>query len=82
MCSGPPTWKRLIGQVLTAQERISLITTIFSDRNEIGVVQSLCGDDAQSFIDALDEVHSYIISSRPLTSIQPFASSLPGLESP
>ena len=55
-------WKRLINRPLSADERISLITTIFSDRNETEAVSHLCGDDAQSFVDVIDEVfhRSYI----------------------
>ena len=41
---------------LTTDERVSLITAIFSDRNEIDVVKRLRGDDAQSFVDVMDEV--------------------------
>jgi len=63
-CSGPPTWKRLITHPLTIHERTSLITAIFSDRSEIEVVRHLCGSDAQSFIDAIDEVFLHILSSQ------------------
>jgi len=52
-------WKRLTSRELTTRERISLITTIFSNDNEIGVVQSLRGGDAQAFIDVADEVRHY-----------------------
>ena len=55
MCSIPP-WKRLIGRPVPEFERISLITAIFSDNNEIGIVRSLRGDDAQVFVDRIDEV--------------------------
>jgi len=37
-------------------ERISLITDIFSDRDETEVVRHLCGDDAQTFVNIIDEV--------------------------
>lgn len=56
--SGPPTWKRLVNNPSITRECIPLITTIFSDKTEIGVVQSLQGDDAQSFIDTIAEVPS------------------------
>ena len=46
----------MISHTLAADERISLITTIFSDHNQIGVVEQLSGDDAQTFIDTIDEV--------------------------
>lgn len=47
------------------RERISLITAILSDNNEIEAVRSLRGDDAQAFIDVVDEVppHSSISES-------------------
>jgi len=46
--------------------RISLITDIFSDGEEIEVVRRLSGDDAQSFVDVIDEVipHSFISGER------------------
>ena len=61
---GLPAWKRLVTGPLTAHERTSLITTIFSDRDEIEVVSQLCGDDARSFIDVIDEVPPYILYVR------------------
>lgn len=51
-----PAWKRLIDRPLDTNERISLITDIFSDRSEIEAVRHLGGDDAQSFVDVMDEV--------------------------
>lgn len=44
-------------------ERTALITSIFSDRDEIEVVRRLSGGDAQAFIDAVDQVNSHTISS-------------------
>jgi len=38
------------------RERIHLVTDIFSDRNEVKKVGNLRGDDAQAFVDAIDEV--------------------------
>ena len=52
-CNSVPAWKRMVKLPL---ERISLITDIFSDRDEIEVVEHLDGDDAQSFVDAIDKV--------------------------
>ena len=46
----------MISQTLALDERISLITTIFSDSNQVEVVGQLSGDEAQSFIDIIDEV--------------------------
>ena len=37
-------------------KRVSLITTIFSDDNEVGIVKGLSRGDAQAFIDTIDEV--------------------------
>ena len=37
-------------------KRVSLITTIFSDDNEVEIVEGLSGSDAQAFIDMVDEV--------------------------
>ncbi|KAF9645422.1 kinase-like protein [Thelephora ganbajun] len=52
----PPAWKQLIGHTLPTNEHISLITSIFSNRNEVEVLGNLSGDDAQAFIDVIDEV--------------------------
>ena len=57
--SGTPAWKRLADHSLTSDERISLITAIFFDRSEIEVVGRLRGDDAQSFVDVMDQVLSH-----------------------
>jgi len=56
LCSGIPAWKRLINRPLTKDQRISLITYLFSDHDETEAVKQLCGDDAQSFVDMIDEV--------------------------
>ncbi|KAF9651098.1 kinase-like protein [Thelephora ganbajun] len=50
---GPPMWERLISRPLITRERISLITSIFSDSNESEAVQRLRGGDAQAFIDVM-----------------------------
>jgi hypothetical protein len=49
-------WKRLITRPLTTHERVSLISAIFSDRNETEVVKRLSGEDAQNIVDAIDQV--------------------------
>jgi hypothetical protein len=41
---------------LALHERISLITMIFSDHTQVGMVGNLGRDDAQNFIDVIDEV--------------------------
>jgi hypothetical protein len=40
----------------------SLITTIFSDHNQVKVIEDLAGTDAQTFIDIVDEVSPHTIS--------------------
>jgi hypothetical protein len=62
VCSEGPVWKRLISRTLAMPERISLITVIFSDHTQIDMVGNLSGDDAQNFIDVIDEVSPYMIS--------------------
>lgn len=51
-----PAWKHLIDHPLSTDRRISLIMAIFSDRSEVSTVNHLCGDDAQTFVDVIDEV--------------------------
>ncbi|KAF9643889.1 kinase-like protein [Thelephora ganbajun] len=55
LTSDPPVWKQLIGHPFSTDERISLLTSIFSDNNEIEMVRHLSRDDAQVFIDVIDE---------------------------
>jgi len=55
-----PVWKRLIGCPLGMNERILLIADIFSNRDETEAVKCLSGDDAQSFVDVVDEVLPYL----------------------
>ena len=64
--STTPAWKRLISRSLTTDERVSLITAIFKspDDNEIEEVRRLCGDDAQSFVDVIDEVFPALSSEQ------------------
>jgi len=60
--SNSPAWKQLITRTLTVDERISLMNTIFSDRDQIEIVGGLSGDDAQRFIDTADKVHPHVLS--------------------
>ena len=61
MYSGIPAWKRLVDRSLTADKRASLIKIVLSDRSETDVIKCLQKDDAQSFIDVVDEVlYSFI----------------------
>jgi len=62
MCSDTPTWKQLITHTLATHERISLITTIFSDHTQTEMVRHLRGNDAQAFVDSIDRVRSCTIS--------------------
>ena len=57
-------WKRLISDPLSTDERTALITSIFSDFDEIEVeiVGRLSGGSAQTFVDKIDEVNSHPIS--------------------
>lgn len=66
MGSGIPVWKFLINCPLTMEDRLSLITAIFSRCKEIEIITGLSGDDAQSFVDVIDEVlpHSSISKRR------------------
>jgi len=54
--SGRPAWERLINSSLSTHERISLIASIFSDRNDAKTFDNLSGDDAQTFVDVIDRV--------------------------
>ena len=63
MCSEDPAWKWLIGRNLTMPERMSLITTIFSDHNQVDMVRNLSGSDAQDFINVIGEVCTCALSS-------------------
>ncbi|KAF9644872.1 kinase-like protein [Thelephora ganbajun] len=68
--AGSPGWKLLISNPLTTDERTSLLTTIFSNRDEVRVIENLSGDDAQNFIDVTYEVRSHPLHLRraaPLT---------------
>jgi hypothetical protein len=62
VCSKDPAWKLLISHTLATHERISLITAIFSDNDQVDMVENLSGDDAQNFIDVVDEVSTCTLS--------------------
>jgi len=49
-------WKRLVDRPIVIDKRISLITAIFSDRFVAEAAKRLCKDDAQAFVDVVDEV--------------------------
>ena len=77
--SDPPAWEQLISHTLSTHERISLIVSIFSDRNQVKVVEGISGDDAQNFIDVIDAVsttHLHLWGTGRLTpaqTLRPFA---------
>ena len=54
-----PGWERLIRTPLATNERISLITTIFSNRDETETFRNLNSGDAQTLIDVIYEVRSF-----------------------
>ena len=56
MCRNPPAWKRLINPTVSTDERVNLINSIFSDHDEIAVSEYISGNDAQAFVDVIDEV--------------------------
>ena len=64
MCSELPAWKRLIGHPLSNGERTSLLISIFDDRNEAEAVGYLSGDDAQTFVNVIDEVRIHALLLR------------------
>ena len=66
-CSGVPAWKRAVELPLASHEQISLITDIFSDRDEIEAVKRLYGDDAQTFVDVIDKVPPHSLVSEEWT---------------
>lgn len=43
-------------------EHIALVTAIFLDDNQIEIVECLSGDNAQSFVDAVDQASSRTVS--------------------
>ena len=51
--------KRLITHTSSQTEVVSIIEVLFASQDEIKIIDHLCGDDAQAFIDTLDKVRSY-----------------------
>ena len=69
MYSELPIWQRLVSHQHSTDERTALITSIFSDRREVEVVERLSGNDAQGFVDRIDEVSSNAVTcSVPMTT--------------
>jgi len=52
-------WKRSIDRPIAIDQRISLITAIFSNHHMAEAVKCLCKEDAQAFVDVVDEVLSH-----------------------
>ena len=77
MPSNPPAWKRLISPTTSAEERTDLITSIFSDRDEVKVLECLSGNDAQAFVDAIDEASIFILSPLEICRSNPTETSVP-----
>ena len=75
MRSGVPAWKRLTHHPLSPSDRVPLVTDLFSDRDEVQeAVKHISTDEAQSFVDVLDEVplHFYPKRVGSLTGTRPF----------
>ena len=49
----------MIDHPLPIGERVSLIADMFSDRDETEAIKRLQGNDAQMFVDVVDEVFSH-----------------------
>ena len=62
-------WKYLTDSPLTTDERVFLIADLLSNRDETNTLEVLSRSDAQSVIDAIDEVlvHSRVRMTGPLT---------------
>ena len=54
----------MISYPLSRGERTSLLTSIFDDRNEAEAVGHLFGDDAQTFVNVINEVRIYTLLLR------------------
>ena len=59
-----PACKRLTSNNFSPHEIISLIETIFTTQDEIKMIGCLRGDEAQTFIDVIHEVHSTLVHFR------------------
>lgn len=54
--NGTPLWKCLVDRSLTSDELTSLITDISSEQEDTEIAKGLTGNDAQTFVDVIDEV--------------------------
>ena len=71
MYSDLPAWKQLINPALTTHERVSVNMAIFSDRDEVEIIERLRGNDAQTFVDVMDEVSLHTRPPRENRSVCP-----------
>ena len=69
--SDTPAWKHLINSTLAANKRIPLILAMFSDHHEIEIAGHLCRDDAQAFVNIIDEVSLHTRSPEKNESVFP-----------
>ena len=53
-----PACKRLISRSLSPEQVISLIEALFTSKEEVAMISDLDGDDAQAFVDVVNEVRS------------------------
>jgi len=56
-----PAWRHLISCPLPTDKCIPLIKAIFHDRDEVNTVNHLSGDDAQTFVDVIDETMGVLV---------------------
>jgi hypothetical protein len=52
---GAPGCERLIRRAFASDELFSLLEAIFSSKDEVDKIRCLFGDDAQAFVDVMDE---------------------------
>ena len=60
-----PALRRLIKRAFALHELSSLIETVFSSTDADDAIRCLCVDDAQTFVDVIDEVR-YSLSTQNL----------------
>ena len=51
----------MISPTISTDERVGLIKSIFSDRDEVEVFKYLSGNDAQALVDVIDEASICIL---------------------
>jgi len=59
------------------EERIDMITSIFSDRDEVEAFRYLSGCDAQAFVDMIDEASIFVLLLLHVGRSVPTKSSVP-----